>query len=201
MQIGSYRNHIFSVIALVTLSVTQRVTAQQSDCSCTANVQRIVTFCVAGNTYAAAVDFCEINNNTPPYLIGGCGLRRQNRISVLRKLCFQGPAPAGVTDEQIFQYLRCSIHNEACLPGNQWGINVPMNGLYCWTISIPRCTERDANGCIVPCGNCRLCRYEMRWANTQGVCSFDQLWECHDNDTCSTGCNSSTCPSEVLCCP
>lgn len=72
-----------------------------SECECTANVMRTVTYCIAGTNYTVNVYFCEANSN-PASINGVCNTERKlDRLSVISKICFPNGRPPGVTDKQI----------------------------------------------------------------------------------------------------
>jgi len=163
------------------------------------------TVCIAGTNYSVNIDFCETVSNTYPYLTPICANSGgQNRISTIKKVCFNGARPTGLTNAQIISYILCDIKNTGCDTPNQWGILVPNNDAFCWTIQTPRCTRTDADNCIVACGTtCYKCQILLRWARVGGTCNWSLIAGavCHNSsvDTCPEECEEG-CPDLDTCC-
>ncbi len=193
---------IFVALVFTFLAVAasvQPLTA--SDCECTTVTDTIVaTICIGGADYDMEIYLCDVGT---PGTGGSCNSSYvQNRFSVLHKICFLDPRPAGLTNVQIISAILCDIKNSACDPTNQWGINVPNGSVYCWEIRTPKCTTTDMNGCIVPCGtDIPCCRMELRWKRESGNCYWDPLpvYTCEDPGTCTQGCEQG-CPTVTGCC-
>jgi len=197
--------HIFPLVvtALMLFAIGHQpaTSAPPTECDCTGDTVRNVNFCINGTNYNALVYFCEQNYSAPNLGTGPCtGLQNQHRISVVSKICFPNGRPIGVTDQQIFGYMLCDMLNTGCTFGNQWRVFRPvLNGTFCWTVQLPKCTTYDANGCIVPCGTCLLCRTELVWTVVNGVCT-PSYTQCNQLQDCDQNCTNGAC-QEPICCP
>lgn len=193
-----------SILLLVLVFGSSQLSAEIYDsCNCNGYITRNVNICIGGDTFALAVDFCELNGSAPNYLNPVClNSGQQNRISIIRRICFPGTRPVGYTNAQIYGYIICDIKNRACDVPNQWGFVVPNNGVYCWTFQTPKCTTTNTDGCIVACGpTCSICRTLLRWERIDGNCREALLAgvSCPANtDTCAEGCESG-CPVSTCC--
>lgn len=173
---------------------------QGQACDCQVTHQRTVNICVNNNNYSVTVHFCETEYYYPNFKAGHCTPSLgQNRVSQIKKICFNGLTPPG-TNLDIINALYCSIANTGCNQPNPWGFVVPMvqGGIYCWQVSVPRCTKRE-NNCIVACGDdCKWCYYEFRWERNAGVCKFAPLPgnQCADDGDCDAGCENG-CPTVI----
>lgn len=172
-------------------------------CDCSVNITRTVDICLDDSTYSITVSFCE-TNYTAPFPAGNCTTFGQDRISKIKKICFNGPEPLGYTNVQIISALYCAIKNTGCNPGNPWGFSVPIppGSVYCWQIQAPKCTKRDINRCIIPCGDdCKWCYYEFRWFRSAGACVWSPSLgnSCSDAGGCVEGCETG-CPTPEGCC-
>jgi len=173
-------------------------------CNCNNVTQRHVNVCIAGTTYGMVVETCE-SNTAPAALLDPCspGLY-QDRISTIKKICFDSTRPVGLTNVQIIGYIMCDIFNVGCaFPNpNQWGFTVPNNGAYCWTFQTPRCTRVGLDGCINACGpTCEKCIFQFRWTRSSGVCLWAPIAGAvcpTSNATCVSTCEEG-CP-EIVCC-
>lgn len=172
-------------------------------CACTPTLAAVnVTICIGSINYPMDVYFCDVN----PTPDGTCTGAVQDRVSVLKKICFPSGRPPGLTDKQIISAMLCDMKNKACSVANQWGINVPNNSHYCWEIRSPRCTMTDQNGCIIACGNSPCCIIEMRWTRIAGNCDWDprniplDVYKCSGTGTCNENCQDGDCPIPEGCC-
>ncbi len=202
------RNHlrasaamVVAILMIALLGLASSSAQANDSCNCQANVTRTVTFCIDGTNYTANVDFCEVNNPNPAQ--GQCNPAVQDRKSTLRKICFIGAQPTGVTDADIIGYLLCHIQSTGCNrppdPPNPYGFTVANNNRFCWEIKVPKCTMRE-NGCIVPCGECYYCIHAFEWIREGlGQCRFTHV-VCDGPNCTSENClQNDGCPS-VKCC-
>lgn len=193
---------VFAVAITCWSSTTTVVTAQavENPCNCQADVTRNIAFCVNGTTYTAKVVFCENNYNPPDN--GPCTNLLQDRVSTIKSICFDSTLPIGQTANTIIGSLLGNIANTGCNLGNQWGIVVPNNSVFCWVISVPKCTI-FTGACVVPCETCQTCTYLYRWRRVNGLCVFDDLTStstCPETQDCNTPspCEQG-CPQRVFC--
>lgn len=188
-----------SIVAATTVllcSLSPSLRAQP--CNCISNFNQDVDICIGGTVYSIKVYLCQVNYD-PPTFAGACTGLGQNRVSRIRKICFNGLIPPG-TNVEIISALYCAIYNMDC-DANSWGITVPLipGSRYCWQIQAPQCTTRDVNNCIVPCGDdCKWCYAEFAWTRFGGDCDPDVPRYCSDAGECDQACEEG-CP-EVECC-
>ncbi len=195
------------VVAMLTMMLwgTSPTTMRADDdaCTCTVNKTYNVDVCIDGTTYNLDASFCETNyplNNLP---MGDCETSNGiNRKSTLRKICFTGTPPTGVSDYAIISHLLCHIQATGCAtPNSPYGFTVPGPpvSLYCWEIKVPKCTARD-NGCIVPCSDCKFCIHAFTWQRTSGGCGLLRHRTCNGPNCDGTSCyENDGCPV-ISCC-
>lgn len=195
------RFSLFLTFALIAaLAQTPAIHAQTNPCTCTETHNRPVTVCINGVNYAMHVGFCEQNYNPPAS--HPCAVLNQDRVSIIKRVCFDSTYPVGLTNAQILGYILCDIASKGCNPGNQWGVNVPNLGKFCWLIRMPKCTMFASN-CVLPCEDCYLCTYLYEWDKTTGICTFVDKTatdnRCPSTETCDEPCEEG-CPVKT-CCP
>lgn len=185
-------------IASLVLFCSLSLRSYAQPCNCIANWDKDVDICVGGTTYTIHVYLCDVVYGVP-HPPGYCTGLGQNRISRIRKICFPGLIPPG-TNKDIISAMYCAIYNLDCA-SNVWGVTVPMTpgSRYCWQIQAPKCTTRDVNNCIVPCGStCKWCYAEFAWTRFGGNCPKDVPVYCSDDGDCDQGCEQG-CPTAVCC--
>jgi hypothetical protein len=190
---------VLALIGAGSVELRAQTGSLDSACTCQVNKTYNVDLCIGGVTYNADVKFCE-TNYAAPFPTGTCETRfGQNRFSVLREICFTGVFPPGATHAQILGAVLLSISTTGCNIPSPYGFTVPNNGLYCWEIALPKCTDRVGN-CIVPCEECKFCIRAYRWQRLNGVCTFSQTRVCDPGPCQGTTCDeNSGCPDIVTC--
>jgi len=187
---------------LCSAAATDLFAAETYDsCNCNNLTQRHVNVCIAGTTYGMVVETCETNG----VLADPCptGLW-QDRISTIKKICFDSTRPIGLTISQIIGYIMCDIYNTGCdFPSpNRWGFSVTNGTNYCWTFQTPRCMRWGLDNCINSCGpTCYKCIFQFVWTRTAGACTVTLASgdQCTSSDaTCASTCEEG-CPS-IICC-
>lgn len=192
---------VVAILTVALLGLAPSSALANDSCNCQANVTRTVTYCIDGTNYTANVDFCEVNYSPP--VLGDCSTTLlQDRKSTLRRICFVGAQPIGYTDAQIMGYLLCHIRLTACNVPNEFGFVVPGPPVrrYCWEIKVPKCTMR-ANGCIVPCEDCRYSIWAFEWQRAGGNCANTISIRCDGPNCNGQNCTENEgCPA-IQCCP
>jgi hypothetical protein len=119
---------------------------------------------------------------------------------VLKEICFTAAYPTGTTQLDIVGAVFCHIRNTGCQIPSPYGFTVPNNGIYCWELALPKCTERQLN-CIVACDECKYCTFGLRWERINGVCRLLTTNTCNDGTCQGSTCDETqeACPGPVCC--
>lgn len=213
-----YRAVTSITIAMVLLMTASLVHAQSPCLSCPSgsNLDTInVDICIGIDTFNLDVVYCHREYQPPSMnaLCPGNPPRAINSVTVIQRICAAGtPLPA--QDDVTWQKVLCRF---SPLGGDILGlkpsIGVRPAGLYCWTVTYPRCIERSGN-CLIPCWDistdpptpppCCVLGWDFYKIEGTGVYSGIIRSDCSAGGQCATSCTDLGCsfdPVECEDCP
>lgn len=174
-------------------------------CGCNPGNLGSIVICVNDTSYQVQLRGCMkqpgIYPDTLPSLCDSAF--SQNLYTSITSVCFGSIRPAVLDAQKIFNAVVCAL--DPCLYPANFGINIPPNTIYCWTVVTPKCVFiNDALGCVYKCGT-GCCITETRWfRDEEGDCRMRASWSCKvEPVNCAGpfGCFQIDCPQrDTSCC-